>query len=305
MAVILIPMNNPLTKKIIIFGASGQLGVELTKNTIHTVYSYAQADLDLTVVSVNELVNLLELHQANVVINAAAYTAVDKAEYEIAAAYAMNAYAVRKMARACAITGVRLIHISTDYVFDGQSSVPYTTQADIHPLNIYGASKALGEALLFQFNPDAVCLRTAWLYSMQGNNFVNTMLRLMAKSKSIRVVNDQWGSPTWAHDVAECIWRIVALPEVKGILHWTSAGHCSWYEFAQAIQERAVAKGLLKSACKLVSIPASEYPVAAQRPDYSVLDCEETVAKLQHTPRDWRIALDAMLDELVLQNSEA
>lgn len=286
----------PVKLNVVILGVSGQLGSELMKNPLHVLHAYTHDELDLSAISVAELAGLLDRHQADVVINAAAYTAVDKAEEEIAAAYAINAYAVRKLAQACMLKNVRIIHVSTDYVFDGKSNVPYETHDTPAPINVYGASKALGESFLFQCQPDAVCLRTSWLYSRDGNNFVNTMLRLMNKSKVIRVVNDQTGCPTSVQDVAHCVWQIIDRPDVKGILHWTGAGQCSWYEFAQAIQQRALAKGLLSKDCKVIPVPSADYPVVAPRPAYSVLDCQATAELLNIPQRHWTEALDAMLD---------
>lgn len=286
---------------ILLLGADGQLGIALqTASHGHHVLAMNHDDIDLATVTVAGLLSLLQQQHIDVLINAAAYTAVDKAETDVAAAYAVNADAVAILAQACGKAGVRLVHVSTDYVFDGRAETPYGTQAKTSPVNVYGASKALGEALLFQYLPQAVCLRTAWLYSAHGTNFVKTMLRLLREGQPVSVVHDQLGSPTWAPDVAEVIWRIVGKPEVQGLWHWTSSGQCSWFEFAQAIQQRALAKGLLLQPCEIRPIAASAYVTAAQRPAYSVLDCQASVQLLQVPQRPWTQALDEMLDLLLL-----
>lgn len=234
----------------------------------------------------------------DLVINAAAYTAVDKAESESAQAMAVNCDAAANLAAACAERGARLIHLSTDFVFDGSASSPYTTDAATAPLGAYGRSKLAGEQAVTGTLPTALVMRTAWVYSAFGANFVKTMLRLMAERPELSVVADQVGTPTWARGLAEALWRAVERPGLAGIHHWTDAGVCSWYDFALAIAEEAVALGLLDSMPLIHPIPASAYPTPAQRPAYSVLDKDSTWRALATEGLHWRVQLRAMLQEM-------
>ena len=201
------------------------------------------------------------------VINCAAYTAVDKAEAEKEKAFLVNREAVGALAAACRSAGTRLIHISTDYVFDGNSALPLKEGDATGPVNVYGASKLLGERLAMENNPETVILRTSWVYSEFGNNFVKTMIRLMREKESVSVIDDQIGSPTYAADLASAILRIACGGRfVPGIYHYSNEGEISWYDFARAI------KDITGSGCRVNPIPSSQYPTPAKRPAYSLLD---------------------------------
>jgi dTDP-4-dehydrorhamnose reductase len=282
---------------IVLLGAGGQLGRELQKNTTHQLIALTHQALDISQLTVESAVALLQQYSAQVVINAAAYTAVDKAEHEAEMAYAVNAKAVGILAQACEEAQVRLIHISTDYVFNGRASTPYQAHKDTGPLNVYGETKALGEFLLFQHCANAVCLRTSGLYAESGNNFVNTMLRVLADDKPVSVVNDQISSPTYAADLAAVVWQIIEKPEINGFYHFSNAGQCSWFELARYIQQLALAKGLLQQTCEILPVSSEEYGALALRPAYSVLNSDETARILNIKPRDWQMALDEMLQK--------
>jgi dTDP-4-dehydrorhamnose reductase len=200
-------------------------------------------------------------------INCAAYTAVDKAEMEMEQAFLVNGEAVGTLAAACKSSGARLIHLSTDYVFDGRSATPLKEHDATDPVNVYGASKLLGERLAMKNNPGTVIIRTSWVYSEFGNNFVKTMIRLMREKESINVIDDQIGSPTYAADLASVILRIACGGVfVPGLYHYSNEGQISWYDFALAIRD------LTGSGCRVNAIPGSQYPTPAKRPAYSLLD---------------------------------
>ena len=231
------------------------------------------------------------------VVNAAAYTAVDKAESEPEAAHRGNAEGPATLAQSCTSHGVRLIHISTDFVFDGTSSQPYTPEAATSPLGAYGRSKLAGELTVKSALPEALLLRTGWVYSSFGGNFVKTMLRLMSERDELSVVSDQVGTPTWAQGLALAVWAAAARPELSGTYHWSDAGVCSWYDFATAICEEALALGLLSKEVKIRPITADQYPTPAQRPAYSVLDKTSSWRDLALEGIHWRAQLRAMLKD--------
>ena len=285
---------------IVIIGKSGQLAFELSReleNSENKVTFLGRDDIDITNAS-NVEENLSPL-SADVLINASAYTAVDKAEEDTEACTAINALAVQNLATFCKANGVFMVHVSTDYVFNGHKGSPYLTDDPIEPQGAYGKSKADGEKALLEILPEASCLiRTAWVYSSHGNNFVKTMLRLMADKPQLTVIDDQIGTPTWAKGLAEaCI--SAALNKTVGVYHWTDEGVASWYDFALAIQELGVEKGLLEKMIPVLPIPSSQYPTLAKRPHYSVLDkqtAREAFAACK--PTHWRKQLASMLDEL-------
>ena len=256
-------------KKILVTGATGQLGSELrvlAKNYSKFDWFFA----DRTQVSLDDLTlleNQLDVVQAAIIINCAAYTAVDKAESEERLANTINHLAVGVLASWSASNNAKLIHVSTDYVFDGTSAAALDESAPTNPINVYGATKLLGEQLCLQHNPNAIIIRTSWVYSSYGNNFVKTMSRLMQERDSLDVVNDQIGSPTYAADLAQAIMTIITHAEWQaGIYNYSNEGKISWYEFALAIQE------IGGFDCEVNGIPSSAYPTPASRPAYSLLD---------------------------------
>jgi dTDP-4-dehydrorhamnose reductase len=285
--------------KVLITGASGQLGTTLriTAPPNYQLLACDAAQFDLTA---PDLSARLGATGVDLVINAAAYTAVDKAESDEgrARAEAVNAIGAGALAAACASLGVRLIHISTDFVFDGAASSPYAVDARCAPLGQYGLSKWRGEQRVLAAQPDALVLRTAWVYSRHGGNFMKTMLRLMAERDAIGVVADQVGTPTSTVTLADAIWRFAARPQLRGVYHFTDAGVASWYDFAVAIQEEALARGLLQRRIPVRPIATADYPTPARRPAYSVLDKRATWRDLELEPQHWRVALRAVLDEM-------
>lgn len=295
--------------KVLITGKGGQLAWELenTQPSQVQVISLNKDELDLT--DVNQVNQVMLDIRPDVVINAAAYTAVDKAESQSSAAYAVNENGAEYLAIMCKELGTRMVHISTDFVFDGNSTKPYTTDATTNPLSVYGASKLAGDAKVAAIMGEQGCIiRTAWVYSAHGNNFVKTMLRLMAEREQLGIVYDQVGSPTWAKGLATMIWSLLTNPNTNTsstdcpIYHWTDAGVASWYDFAVAIAELGLEKGLLSRAIEIKPIAAESYPTPAQRPSFSVLDKSSTESACNISTRHWREQLSDMLDELKLQS---
>jgi dTDP-4-dehydrorhamnose reductase len=236
-------------------------------------------------------------HRPDVIINAAAYTAVDKAESEPDVAQRINAEGAGHLAAAARNYDARLIHISTDFVFDGAASVPYRPDAATHPLSVYGRTKRDGEqAVLDTLQEHAVIVRTAWVYAASGANFVRTMLRIMRANGAVRVVADQVGTPTAARFLAQALWAIAGNAQIRGIHHWTDAGVASWYDFAVAIAEEGAELGLLPPEIAVTPIGTSDYPTPARRPPYSVLD-KRSLTPYGLSPVHWRKRLRAVLKE--------
>jgi dTDP-4-dehydrorhamnose reductase len=232
------------------------------------------------------------------VVNGAAYTAVDLAEDQPEQAMAANDTAVGILANATAQTGCRLLHLSTDFVFDGKSNRAYLPGDQTNPLSVYGLSKLGGERQVMRAAANGIVLRTAWVYASAGRNFVLTMLKLMREREEVCVVCDQIGAPTWASSAAAAIWGLIEANAPGGIYHWTDMGVASWYDFAVAIQEEAQLKGLLNRAIPIVPIRSTEYPTRARRPALSLLDTGSTRAMLKLPTHHWRHNLGSMLDEL-------
>jgi dTDP-4-dehydrorhamnose reductase len=285
--------------KVLITGAGGQVGRALLSSVPPGVQALA---LDRNALDIRDgqlLAQTLLDQGIQVLINAAAYTAVDQAETEREQAFAVNATAVGVLARACSAAQVRLVHISTDFVFDGAQSTPYRPDAATNPLSVYGASKREAERLLAaQPGLDHVIVRTSWVYASAGRNFVLTMLRLFRERTVVRVISDQIGTPTSAGSLSRCIWAVVAKRHAPAMLHFSDAGVASWYDFAVAVYEEARALGLLDKAVQIVPITAAEYPTAAVRPRFSVLDKTQTFAELDLTPEHWRQTLRGVLAEM-------
>lgn len=283
--------------KVLITGAGGQVGRMLleTRPAEVEVVALTHGDLDIRdAAAVRERI-LRDL--PDLILNAAAYTAVDKAESEPEAAHAINAEGPRHLAAAARDTGARLIHISTDFVFDGKACAPYPPDAPANPLSVYGKTKREGEqAVLTTLASHAVIVRTAWVYAAQGANFMNTMLRVMGSRGEVRVVADQVGTPTSARSLAETLWQIAGRREIHGIHHWTDAGVASWYDFAVAIAEEGAQLDILPPTVSVTPISTQEYPTPARRPSYSVL--ARTLTSVGLTPQHWRRRLREVMREL-------
>lgn len=256
-------------KNILVTGSNGQLGSEL-KVLSEKYINYKWIFADRTIVSLDNL-NLLEVQlkdvNPNIIFNCGAYTAVDRAETEKELAFTVNHLAIELIAKYAFENDVKLIHISTDYVFDGSSSIALTEEAETNPINVYGESKRTGEISCLKENPNSIIIRTSWVYSKFGNNFVKTMQRLMQEKEAINVVNDQIGSPTYAADLAQAMIDIInSVNWIPGIYNYSNEGEISWYEFALAIKE------LGEYNCNVGGIPSASYPTPAKRPQYSLLD---------------------------------
>ena len=285
--------------KVLITGAGGQVASALLKLKPAGMEAQALGRAELDISDREAVLRRFAEMKPDVVINAGAYTAVDKAENEAALARRANGEGPGHLAEATRDNGARLLHISTDFVFDGNQSHPYGPDAAVRPLGIYGESKLEGERRVQAIlGAKALILRTAWVYAAGGHNFVRTMLRLMAERSRVRVVADQVGSPTWATSLAEALWAAVRTPEFGGIHHWTDAGVASWYDFAVAIAEEGHAAGLLKQAAAVEAITTADYPTPARRPAYSVLDRGSAEKALGLRPEHWRVNLRKMLREL-------
>lgn len=279
--------------KALILGAGGQLGRALVTTAPATVQAIAFTSAQLDITDAAAVARAVDLAQPTVILNAAAYTAVDRAERDQGGAHAVNALAVGHLAAAARQIDARLIHVSTDFVFDGTSGTPYTPEASTNPLSVYGHTKLAGELAA---GPEALVVRTAWVYAAQPGNFVHTMLRLMADRDEVRVVADQVGSPTWAASLADALWRLAPL-QITGVLHYTDSGAASWYDFAVAIHEEALALGILQRPVHIVPIITADYPTPARRPTYSILDKTATFLALGGAAPHWRENLRLMLKE--------
>jgi dTDP-4-dehydrorhamnose reductase len=285
--------------KVLLFGPTGQLGSTLLQRVPAGVDVVAVPQQELDFGEPGAVRGAVQREGPALVINAAAYTQVDRAEVEREAAFQVNAEAPRVIAEAAAQLGSRMIHVSTDFVFDGERPVPWEAVAPTGPLNVYGESKLAGEqAVVEVLGSRATVVRTSWLYAVRGHNFVHTMLNLMRTRESLGVVSDQVGTPTWAASLAGAVWDMAQRPEIGGVQHWSDEGVASWYDFAVAIQEEGLARGLLERAIPIRAIRTEDYPTPARRPRYSVLDKRRTASLLGYAPPHWRVSLRNMLDEL-------
>jgi dTDP-4-dehydrorhamnose reductase len=292
-------VTSPPVRTALVTGAGGQLGVAL-QATVPRGWRVVPCDRrQLDVTSDAEAHDVVGRERPGVVINTAAYTAVDAAESDAAAAAMVNTRGAANVAQAAREVGARVIHLSTDFVFDGGQGRPYALTDATNPLGVYGRTKLEGEREVARLSEGtAVILRSAWVYGVHGKNFVLTMLRLMREKESVSVVSDQVGTPTWDRSLAEAIWLIAERPEMRGVHHWTDAGVASWYDFAVAIQEEAMSTGLLDRSVPIRPIRTVDYPTPATRPAYSVLDKTSTWAALGRTPTHWRVNLRLMLENL-------
>ena len=282
-------MSKPL---IVVTGKNGQLGseLELLAPSFAHVYDFLFADRAVIDLSSNDSIDkFCDAHKPSVIINCAAYTAVDKAETDRVAVLQINAVAVGKLAAYCKAIGALFITVSTDYVFDGNGTSPYLPSDATDPINYYGASKAEGEKLALANNPESIIIRTSWVYSRFGNNFVKTMIRLMGERPSLNVVGDQIGAPTYAADLAAAIMHIVAQKAAGnahcGIYHYSNSGAISWYDFAVAIGE------MIQSNCAVAKIGSEAFPTPAKRPHYSLMDCSSIIQDFGVDQPGWKESL--------------
>ena len=257
--------------RVLIAGSGGQLGRALQASAPEGVTVIAPPEAEFDITDPDTVERVTAAAQPTVVINAAAYTAVDKAEADAATAQRINVNAVGLLASAARHAKAGLVQVSTDFIFDGTASRPYRPDAVPNPLGVYGRTKLEGETAALELHGSPLIVRTAWVYAAKGNNFVHTMLRLMRERDEIRVVADQIGTPTHAATLARTIWALLAAGKT-GVFHCTDAGVCSWYDFAVAIQEEALAAGLLTRRVPIIPIRTEDYPTPARRPAYSVLD---------------------------------
>lgn len=257
-------------KKILVTGAYGQLGSEMKViSEQYSQYEFIFTDVDtLDICNEQALTAFFAKTKVDFIVNCAAYTAVDKAEDDIEKAYLINRDAVRLLGEAATNIGAKIIHVSTDYVFDGKSYLPYTEELEICPQTVYGKSKAEGEQALLKACEQSVIIRTSWLYSSFGNNFVKTMMKLGAEKEKLTVIFDQVGTPTYAADLASAIMKVVSAEKfTTGVYHFSNEGVCSWYDFTIAIHKAAGIK-----TCKVLPIETKDYPARTPRPHYSVLN---------------------------------
>lgn len=285
--------------KVLITGADGQLGYELQR-TVTNGYECLTTDKDtLDITDLEDVKQFVNLHKPSVIINSAAYTAVDKAEEEAELAIAINTTGAENLAKVAKENNIKLVQISTDFVFDGKACSPYTVDAETHPEGYYGKTKRDGDNRIIDIlGEEALIIRTSWLYSTHGNNFVKTMLNLMRQRDELGVIADQVGTPTWANSLAYAVWKSIEL-DTTGLHHWSDAGVASWYDFAVAIMEEGIALGLLEKSITIKAITTDDYPTPASRPCYSVLDKTTTWEALGINSEHWRVALRQMMKELI------
>jgi len=281
--------------RIFVTGANGQLGKELRALSS----GYSQFDFiflsreDMPIQRFELVRNFFKVYQPQYFINCAAYTQVDRAEKESELALEVNGETVGVLAAICKENKTKFIHISTDYVFDGKATTPYKEDFPPHPINVYGASKLDGEKQALQLNPDAIIIRSSWVYSEFGKNFVKTMLQLMQRQNEISVVNDQFGSPTYAADLAETLLQIVSSDKWQpGIYHYCNNGVISWYDFAKAVAD------ISGSNCKINPITTKEFPTPAARPAYSVLDTSKIQNTFDIKMNNWKESLAICIDKI-------
>lgn len=294
-------------KTILVIGKNGQLAHELSEFSNFNIKCLGRADID--VLSCSSIEAAIKKYEPLSIINTCAYTAVDKAEVEVEKATMLNSDAVANLASSCNKLNLHLVHVSTDYVFCGTRGEPYKTDHPLQPQSVYGRTKAEGERKVLDTLPEHACIiRTSWLYSRFGHNFIKTMLKMMATKQQVTVVDDQIGSPTWAGGLARACLD-ASLIQLKGVYHWTDEGVCSWYDLALTLRTMAIELGLLNDdAAAVVPINSTQFVRPAKRPNYSVLDKSDTRAAFKtKTLVHWQLNLRKMLAQLANQqhgNSE-
>ena len=283
---------------VLLLGGSGQVGLALQQSAAAGMVINAPASSALNLTDKSALRQLLHESKPDAVINCAAFTRVDDAEKEVDVAHALNAVAPDLLARECATLGARFVHVSTDYVFNGNAGAPYGTDAAVQPLSVYGQSKLQGEQLVLSANPNATVVRTAWVHSGAGVNFVATAVGLFLRGKVMHVVDDQISTPTRALHLAQALWAVVARPEIRGLHHFTDAGVASWYDVAQCVLDTLQRDGMREPGTAVVPVPTTAFPRPARRPRVSVLDKHATWEALKITPQHWRVGVAASTREL-------
>ncbi|AIA70393.1 dTDP-4-dehydrorhamnose reductase [Pectobacterium atrosepticum] len=280
--------------KILLTGANGQLGrcFQDRLPTHWQIWSTDANELDIT--DLTQIEAAIARYQPDAIVNAAAYTAVDKAESESVLAEKINVTGPHNLATVAHEKGIRLVHVSTDYVFDGNATTPYLESSTTNPLSVYGKTKLAGEQAVTKAAPDAIIVRTAWVFSEYGNNFVKTMLRLAKERDALSIVADQKGCPTYAGDLAQAIISLIEKNAECGIYHYCGDKEVSWYEFAKTIFEMAKQQDIIDKQPQLTAITTEQYPTPAHRPQYSSLSCEK-IARLTIKPSDWTDALSQVL----------
>jgi dTDP-4-dehydrorhamnose reductase len=284
--------------RILVTGSTGQLGFEVLREfsqTGHEVIAPVRRELDF--LNPAQVADRVRRSQADWIINCAAYTQVDRAESEVEQAFIINRDSAARLAETAASYGGHLLHVSTDFVFDGRQSRPYREDDEAHPLSVYGRSKWEGEQAVRGALPEATILRTAWVYGVHGHNFVKTIIRVAREGKPLRVVSDQQGSPTWARDIAMAIKALVQ-NRACGTYHYANAGSTSWHGFATAIIAGAAEAGFPLETHTVEAIPTSGYLTPARRPSYSILDTRKIQSLLTAPIPHWRDSLNRMLKEL-------
>jgi len=292
-----------------LIGNKGMLGYEVEELLKKNNLSYTASDQEIDITDFSILVQYIKDKKIDWIVNCAAYTAVDKAEKEKEKAYSINRDGVRNITKIASEKQAKLIHISTDYVFDGKKNKQsaYTEENQANPMGIYGKSKLAGEKEIINLLDKYFIIRTAWLYGANGHNFVYTMLRLFREREVITVVDDQWGSPTYAADLAEVILKIIETGSDKfGIYHFANEGVTNWYEFARAIYDKSKSLGIINRSKKveIKPIKTEEYPTAAIRPQYSVLSKDKVKKEFNLKIRNWYKALEDFLNILSLRPSQ-
>ena len=282
--------------KIIVTGGGGQLATTLAElsSGVEELFVATHSELDIT--SSESIAHYLDAHPADVIVNCAAYTAVDRAEGEPTEAYRVNAEGVANLCREASLRGVGVIHISTDYVFDGRARLPYNEGAETAPQGVYGATKLQGESEMKASGCRGIIIRTGWLYGENGHNFVRTVVNRLSAGESLRVVADQWGTPTYVADLAQAILHII--PQLEGrdlrgeLFHYSNEGETSWWEFADTIAS------MMQSCAMVEPITTADWPTAARRPEYSVLDKTKIKAWFGVKVPDWEVSLERCLNRM-------
>ena len=288
-------------EKVLLTGANGQLGSTFSnlfeRSDLNVKYELQKVDIeDVDFTNIESICSVLSIYAPSIIVNCAAFTAVDKAEEEHDIASKVNDDAVAVMAKWAEEEQSRIIHISTDFVFDGSKKTPYMTTDATNPLGVYGKTKLSGEQHILKLLPDTgVIMRTSWLYSEFGQNFVKKMLALMVEKDKLSVVNDQVGSPTSTHSLVKILFKVIENKTASGIFHWCDGASISWYDFAVEIQEQSLEKGILLKKIPIRQIGTSAYPTLAERPEYSVLDINTTLNEFNTDEVNWKKELNRVI----------